>query len=764
MAYINTPFFKIRISESSKKRQGLKVGDVVRRHYTDGDRTVYSVMIVTQTGDEDILLPDGNTACSSYFIGALTEGDEPADGQLLDFVRIGNLFDEERAGALYLTSSGECAPYMDVIEQTPGTESLCYPQGLTEGDTSLPNSYCLTGRDYIESEYRGAEEGVNRILRITRNAISLPEGVRLGLLQTIKGGIKAGGMLVVSFKIRSIQPLTGIGWSFGYTDGRENDATGVFDVSDIWQYKVLLLSIDFPEQYERCFSIDLSGISEGEWCEIAEMNILPYSAASSLGKSVKGRIGKITGIVDPLFGRLQGYGAYFQNLYATHDVNIAGTLSAGDRDGQGSTFYAGRIHKNVLKNSLKGNFNAPVVTLSDVDSPAGAGDVFRLGKGGHTLSCQSAGWGSAHTGETYCFSFWARGDNAEIIIRYGGKEIGCVAVITEWNRYSAFLEISGGAVVDINVWCSKDVQFSAPQLEKGRTPTLYQPTDEVLNDTDEYGAWFSRGGIGGTIQNPLLKLNADGSISSRDGSFVINPDGTGHFAGGRFEWTKESILLKDFAIKWEDLDQQARDNLKPRSVRLSGESVFRYADELLCRCEPERVMVFATENNFSAQTREWFYKGSDDGWHKIQNGVTDTLTVLPHGHYWEGRNILPVKYVARYDTESYEDIFTIFKQFDGSDAYSVSVISSAGTAFRNNMVSTVLTASVLKGGVDVTGIIPEQNFRWTKADADGSPDEEWNRADHRGKSIEISSDEVNRKAVFECYVTISTEIESTNNT
>ena len=68
---------------------------------------------------------------------------------------------------------------------------------------------------------------------------------------------------------------------------------------------------------------------------------------------------------------------------------------------------------------------------------------------------------------------------------------------------------------------------------------------QALSYTDDYGAWFNKGGIGGTIQNPLLRLNEDGSIVSRDGSFVIHPDGTGHFASGRFKWGKDTIELRD---------------------------------------------------------------------------------------------------------------------------------------------------------------------------------------------------------------------------
>ena len=73
----------------------------------------------------------------------------------------------------------------------------------------------------------------------------------------------------------------------------------------------------------------------------------------------------------------------------------------------------------------------------------------------------------------------------------------------------------------LGIAASVPLSLSAPQLEAGRNVTPYQATDEALSYTDDYGAWFNKGGIGGTIQNPLLRLNEDGSIVSRDGSFVI---------------------------------------------------------------------------------------------------------------------------------------------------------------------------------------------------------------------------------------------------
>ena len=101
-----------------------------------------------------------------------------------------------------------------------------------------------------------------------------------------------------------------------------------------------------------------------------------------------------------------------------------------------------------------------------------------------------------------------------------------------------------------------------------------------MSYTEDYGAWCSKGGIGGTIQNPLLRLGEDGSITSRDGSFVINPDGTGLFASGRFKWSKDTIELRDVNIRWEDFDEEAQEQLKPRSVSLTGGTAFHFTDEL----------------------------------------------------------------------------------------------------------------------------------------------------------------------------------------
>lgn len=116
MSLYTCPKFKIRIDPSSKKTQGLRQGDIVRRQYFDYPNNIYSLMIVVETGTDIITGQDNEEKRSPYFIGMLVDGNEPKNGEILDFVRVTNLFDADRSGALYLTASDSESPFMDVID------------------------------------------------------------------------------------------------------------------------------------------------------------------------------------------------------------------------------------------------------------------------------------------------------------------------------------------------------------------------------------------------------------------------------------------------------------------------------------------------------------------------------------------------------------------------------------------------------------------------------------------------------------------------
>ena len=563
MAKVDYSKYKIITHPDSVKKGGFIPGDVVRREYYEHPRLIYSLMVVTETGTDII----GENE-SHYFIGALIEGDEPKTGELLDFVRVTSLVDRRREGALYLTASNDDSPYMDIIDGLGSQFSLSYPDRLKVG-TSTPGKdyYVGMGGNTFSYEYKASEGETTRIARVTRNSIvpiPLP-----GLKVIMEERIVNPEKIIISYRARASEACEDMVVTFAYSDGDGMDYREPVILGKEWEYHVGVLTIDWAGTKPKALNFNLLNDKTriGQWMEIGDLTIIRLTDLSNFGKATKGRTGKLTGVVDPVFGVLDGYGAYFQNLYATRNVNIAGTLTAGDENGFASTFYVGKIHKNVLLNSICPEFSGQKASVSKVDNPVGIGNSYELGFG-KTLVVQSQEWASSRIGQRYCFSVWLQCNYKCLIkISQNGQHFADFLIPDgkQWMRYSGSFALCDTNGSDVLI--TFDSQYAgpvmcAPQLEAGFSPSQYQATDGTLSYMEDYGAWFSKGGIGGTIQNPLLRLNDDGSISSRDGSFVINSDGTGHFADGRFRWSKDTITLQDVTIRWEDLDDDARENLK----------------------------------------------------------------------------------------------------------------------------------------------------------------------------------------------------------
>jgi hypothetical protein len=755
MAVYRYSTYKIRIAPDSHKTQGLRAGDIVRRQYFDRNKVIYSLMCVLETGVDVIEGKD-----SAYFTAALLDGDEPRNGELLDFARVTHLFDTRRGGALYLTASDDEAPYMDVIDGAGFEQSLCYPV-MGEGSADIPDKtkYACFGSGHVTASYKDRDNGAERIFRVARNGIPAETESKWGIRQTLETSVEHPERLLVSFKIRSSETLSGIPVSFGYTNGEKTDAEDTLSATPEWSYRLWVLTVEYPKKYSRSLTLDLTNClrAENDWLEIADLNIIRLSdvAAAAFSNATKGRVGKISGVTDPVFGLLDGYGAYFQNLYATRNVNIAGTLTAGDENGFSSTFYVGKIHKNVIPDSLSCLFSGGMPVEGNV--PVGIGEVKEI-KGDCRMAVQSAAWRKERIGKPHCFSIWIKSETTGNIAVYQDEHLVGTWEITEagvWQRYKTVFLVKPSDAADMTVGLStpNSMEVTAPQLEAGKNATPYQATDGTLSYTEDYGAWFNKGGIGGTIQNPLLRLNEDGSIASRDGSFVINPDGTGHFASGRFKWTKDTIELRGVTIRWENLDEEMQEQLKPCSVSLTGGTTFRFTDKWDTEGDPGQIDIVATEYNFTGERRVWEYLAAEGIWKDAgSHGTLFTLRADFHG--WEGRDVLTLRFTSFIKDKSYTATHTSFKLYDGEASYSVHVESDNGTVFRNGVISTVLRARVYKGGTEITERIPESSFRWTRTSRDTESDTLWNAGRHEGKELPVTEDDVWYKAVFSCEVDI----------
>lgn len=536
MAINQYPKYKISINPDSKKLQTLQPGDIVRRQYVDGLNTIYTLMTVLETGEDEVLNNKNIIVKSPFFIGALLEGDIPNSQQLLDFVRITNLFNADRSGALYMTASDSNAPFLQIIDKLGTEKSVCLPysSGGIVNQASKDKYSCL-GESHLSIIYSKYSDGAYRAYKVVRNSNTTSDPIQIKL--TFADTFQIQEKVLISYKIRSNKE-TSLPYSFGYTDGSkfEGESDVSISKSNNWEYKLHIVQIDSPARETRSFAIDLNTLIANDWVEIAELNIIKLSDVANFSEAGKAIIGNISSVVDPVFGTLKGYGIHTENFYATKNVGIAGTLTAGDANGFSSTFYAGRIYKNMIKNSLSCDFNGTADEVTDIKIPAKIGSAYRFKEdiSLHKLTCQEAGWSLEHKDEIVSFSIWIYSTSRTNLNLYQNtNKLDTWEIYLGWRRYySTFPVTESGDPLYINFETNAPLIVCSPQLEKGDIVSQYQPTDGVLKEgSDSYGAWFCSGGIGGTIQNPLLIFGADGSIRSRNDDFYILPDGSTYFKG-----------------------------------------------------------------------------------------------------------------------------------------------------------------------------------------------------------------------------------------
>lgn len=739
MALFNYKKYKVSLRHDSKKTQGLKTGDIVRRQYFDGKNIIYSLMCVLSYGSEEVVDEETNEVVKrNYFIGALLEGDAPETNQILDFARITNLFDEERSGALYLTSSDSESPYMDVIDGIGKNKSLCWPENVS-GEYEDSKSQYVSLNKSTKASYDEYLEGNNRVLTLEQQLAD--NGVQMGISQDFYEYVANPNRVIISYKIKGSKAQT---WkaSLGYSNGDKLDAEFDVPVTTEWQYKLHAVTIDWSGRHLRTFKLQgLCGYYDQ--VQIADFNIILLSSLTNFEDASQIRVGKLTGISDPVFGQLDSYGGYFQKLFATGSAHVSGTLTAGDENGFASTFYAGRIHRNAFLNSLDVNFLSNIDIEKDVIAPCGVGKVYSFGSE-IQIEAQESKWLQEHIGKKYCFSFWVYAKKScQLSVLQNGHVIGTIqipyAMTHAWIRKSVSFEIFGSESdsesmifaisTTFKVISSDDndndeqlVYFSAPQLEEGDSVTQYQPTDEVVKFSEDYGAWFSRGGIGGTIQNPLLQLNFDGagSIGTKTKSFLLRTDGSGYLANMNIEWDSSGAVRfgENVTLTWQNLDSSVRKEIAAKSVKILGGDTFTLmGDESSATTEFNPKVITLTEEEInitsSSSQRQWYYLKNNE-WIKIKGANAKTYVVYPDSVAFADDNTGTFKIVITIGSSVYSDTFTIRKQH--IIGYTINITSDQGFSFKNNKCSTTLRADVYYQGklVDPSFVKDKFTFVWKK--------------------------------------------------
>lgn len=756
MAIYTFKKYKISLQHDSKKTQGLRTGDIVRRQYFNGTNLIYSLMCVLSYGKEEVVDANTNEIVErNYFIGALLEGDIPQSEQILDFARITNLFDTSRSGALYLTGSDDQAPYMDVIDGIGRNASLSWPENIASNDyADAESQYIVSGA--VVSDYLPFLDDNRRVLHIKRTTIE-DEGF-VGIHQDFYKYVQNPDRVLVSYKIKSSRSLS-CKISLGYQDGTYIDGEESFNTTTDWQYKLHAITIDYSGRYLRTLKLDLSAMKANDETWVADFNIILLSNLTNFNDASKIRIGKLTGVSDPVFGDLDGYGGYIQKLFASKSAHISGTLTAGDENGFGATFYAGKIHRNAFVNSLDINFVTPVTVDNILVNPTGIGKVYKFNTD-IELNAQNNAWLLRNIGVQYTLSFWIYAESVgQINLLQNNKAIGMFQIAEGdtlgWHRHKVTFTLQPPrrkknmiiALEPSFVTNGAFIYLTAPQLELGDIATQYQPTDDILNETNDYGAWLARGGIGGTIQNPLLRLNHDGSgaIDSRTNSFRLNQDGSGYLANNNIQWDCQGRVRfgEGVTLNWGNLGSDAQEEMANRYIRILGQDTFTVIghenSDIEQTCSPASIILSLEKVGFDSMhvSYQWYLQLGTD-WGAIPGETNQTLEVLPDSCYWIGyvspppttdingnhitylgESRISLKCVATLDSgRNYIDTFNINKQY--VDGYTVEVSSSQGTMIRNGSCATVLTATVYYQGqlVDEEFVKAHFVFSWHRYKAE----------------------------------------------
>lgn len=143
------------------------------------------------------------------------------------------------------------------------------------------------------------------------------------------------------------------------------------------------------------------------------------------------------------------------------------------------------------------------------------------------------------------------------------------------------------------------------------------------------------------------------------------------------------------------------------------------------------------------------YVSTGFGIDTLQNGV---LTVKPNAvtNYQTYKVVVQDMYGIERNKKHYGSIIIA----DYTDPIAVVIEASSGTVFKNNTGTTTLTAKLYRSGDEVDAQGTKYQYKWYKRDANGGLVSNFGGSSvyKTGKTLTVSSSEVNPKAVFQCEV------------
>jgi hypothetical protein len=125
----------------------------------------------------------------------------------------------------------------------------------------------------------GDEPENGELLDFVRITNSGTAGIKTGLKQTLERTVEHPQRPVISYKIRASKEMKNL----GYTNQEETDGADTVNAGTEWQYRLHLVTVDYPPQYSRSFEAE-----EERSSLFFRMNILSkiYSSIQKNGSGI----------------------------------------------------------------------------------------------------------------------------------------------------------------------------------------------------------------------------------------------------------------------------------------------------------------------------------------------------------------------------------------------------------------------------------------------------------------------------------------------
>lgn len=196
----------------------------------------------------------------------------------------------------------------------------------------------------------------------------------------------------------------------------------------------------------------------------------------------------------------------------------------------------------------------------------------------------------------------------------------------------------------------------------------------------------------------------------------------------------------------------------PRIVAYKGVVGYTHEGCEVFKLSPEGSRIVSTSFEWVSPTGDTIHIVNYRG--EWQSGVSyGYYDQVSHGNgVWLCTNINGSTTEPKEGNADWQLVMRAQKGDKGDDgvAYQVMITSDTGTVMINGSGEVVLTATLLKNGVDVSDTVGEGSWSWYRQSADAEDDAVWNKLhEFTGRKCTVTRDDVARQALFGCSVNVS---------